>query len=112
MLTCTDQKQLNKQYTDSAEAYQLLLKGRYFWNKAMNKKALEYYQQAIDKDPNYAQAYDGLADCYLGLADLGVISAEDGYSKAKLAATTAMALDNSLAEPHTSLAQVKLSYDW
>jgi len=99
------------------EAFQAYLAGRYFWNKRTGdglKKAIDYFNQAIEKDPNYAQAYAGLADAYAlsGDWEYGILSPEDAFPKAKAAATKALALDNNLAEAHTSLAFVLDLYDW
>lgn len=114
-LTREDEKQLNKRYTENAEAYQLYLKGLYFRNKVTrpgSKKAIEYFEQAIAKDPNYALAYTGLADVYITTADFNVISPADGYSKARSAVTKALELDPLLAEAHSALAKIKFSFDW
>ena len=108
---------LAKHYTESNEAYQLYLKGRFYFNKRSQEgmeKALEYFQQAIDKDPNFALAYSGLADTYdlAGTPDAGgVMRPNEALPKAKEAALKAIALDETLAEPHVSLAHVKYYYD-
>lgn len=99
------------------EAYQLYLKGRYFWNKRTEAgyvKAISYFQSAIERSPRYAQAHAGLADTYalLGSMPNEEISRPEAMSKAKAAATSALQLDDSLAEAHTSLAFVKMHYDW
>jgi TolB-like protein/Tfp pilus assembly protein PilF len=100
--------------TDNPEAHELYLKGRYFWNRrtgANLKKAADYFQQAIEKDPNYALAYAGLADCHVLLpayAELGS-NPHDELPKALAAARQAVALDDTLAEAHTSLARVLAS---
>ena len=99
------------------EAFQAYLAGRYFWNKRTGdglKKAIDYFNQAIEKDPNYAQALAGLADAYAlsGDWEYGILSPEDAFPKAKAAATKALALDDNLAEAHTSLAFVLDLYDW
>lgn len=98
---------LTKNYTDNIEAYQLYVKGRYFWNKLSaegNNKAIGYYQQAIEADPNYALAYAGLADSYSFLPQLNGVPASEAYLKEKAAVTKALELDDTLAEAHTSLA--------
>jgi DNA-binding winged helix-turn-helix (wHTH) protein/TolB-like protein/Tfp pilus assembly protein PilF len=98
---------LAKNYTDNIEAYQLYMKGRYFWNKRSadgNKKAIEYYEQAIELDPNYALAYAGLADSYSHLPQLNGVPAGEVYPKEKAAVRRALELDDTLAEAHTSLA--------
>ena len=99
------------------DAYEAYLKGRYFWNKRTGaglKKAIDYFNDAIDKDPGYAKAYSGLADSYALLGDweYGVLSPRDAFPKAKAAATKALALDDKLAEAHTSLAFTLDLYDW
>jgi tetratricopeptide (TPR) repeat protein len=108
---------LKKVSTPNAEAYEAYLKGRYFWNKRTGsglKQAIGYFSQAIEKDPNYAQAYTGLADSYALMGDweYGVLSPAEALPKAKAAATRALALDNSLGEAHTSLAFVLDLFDW
>lgn len=99
----------------NAEAYQLYLKGRYFWNKrtgAALQKAVEYFNQAVALDPNYAPAHAGLAGCYALYSTYEVSSPKDSFPKAKEAVLKALALDETLAEAHTSLAFVLYHYDW
>jgi eukaryotic-like serine/threonine-protein kinase len=99
-------------------AYALYLKGRFFWNertKGSIDRAIAYFLQAIERDPSYAAAHSGLADCYLSLGfsfDVGSVPPRDAIPKAKAAALKALALDESLAEAHNSLAYAKLNYDW
>ncbi len=111
-----DQKEaLTKRYTQNTEAYQLYLKGRYYWNKRTAEgfnSAITHFQQAIEKDPNYALAYAGLADCYNLLGSYGHVPPRETYPRGKAAATKALELDEKLAEPHASLAWAKLRYDW
>ena len=110
-----EEKRLTKTYTANPGAYQDYLKGRYWWNKSTAggfDKGIEYFQQAIAKDPSYALAYSGLADCYSSLAKDGLVPFREGYLKAKDAALKAVELDDTLAEAHGSLASVKSSYDW
>lgn len=100
-----------------AEAYELYLKGRYFWNKrtvASYLKAIEYFKAAISRDPKYAQAYTGLADAYalLGSVPNNEMRRKDAMPKAKAAALTALQLDESLAEAHTALAFEEMHYEW
>jgi TolB-like protein/Tfp pilus assembly protein PilF len=95
--------------TENTEAYQLYLKGRFFWNKRTGQnlnKAADYFNQAIIADPKYALAYVGLADSYVLMPFYGAAAPQDCYLKAKTAAQKALELDDSLAEAHTSLAQV------
>ena len=106
--------QLQKNATRNMEAYTLYLKGRYHWNKRTdegNKKAIEYFQSAINLDPNYALAYAGLADCYNIQANYQYTPLEETYSKARKAAMRAIELDNGLAEARASLA-LSLMHDW
>ena len=117
-LSGADQQRLTKNYTDNAEAYQLYLKGRYYWNKRTEdglRKGIEYFEHAIDQDPNYALAYSGLADCYNSFGfsfDVGSMTPSEAIPKAKAAAAKALAIDDTLAEAHTSLAYAKQLYDW
>ena len=115
-LTGEDEKRMAKSYTANPEAYQDYLKGRYWWNKRSEEglnKGIEYFQQAIAKDPNYALAYSGLADCYSVLASLRFCSPRRrSYPKAKEAALKALEIDDTLAEAHASLAFIKAFYDW
>ena len=114
-LTGADQTQLTKTYTDNGEAYEAYLKGRYHWNKRTDegfKKAIGFFQEAIQKDPHYALAYTGLADCYTLRSDYGFLPSQEGYALAKGAVTLALKYDESLAEAHTSLASIKAVTDW
>jgi len=99
------------------EAYELYLKGRYFWNKRDAedlKKALDYFQRAAEKDPDYGPTQAGLADTYslLGAAGYDVMSAAEAMEKAQSAATRALLIDEKLAEAHASLGFVIYRYDW
>jgi TolB-like protein/DNA-binding winged helix-turn-helix (wHTH) protein/Flp pilus assembly protein TadD len=99
------------------EAYVSYLKGRYFWNKRTAdslKVALAYFNQAIDEDPKYAQAYSGLADTYALLGDwqYAVMTPKEALPKAKAAAIKALELDNTLGEAHNSLAFCLDGFDW
>jgi serine/threonine protein kinase/tetratricopeptide (TPR) repeat protein len=101
--------------TNDSEAYQLYLRGRYVWNKRTEegfRRGLEYFEQALARDPNYALAYTGLADCYNLLGIWGALPPRDAMPKVKEAALKAIAIDDSLAEAHTSLAFVNWVYDW
>ena len=100
--------------TISVEAYNLYLKGRYYWNKRTKEafqKGLEYFQLAIEKDPTYALAYAGIADCYNLLQVYAYLPPKEAFPKARAAAEKALEIDPSLAEAHTSLAWVRVSYD-
>ena len=116
-LTPREQAALKNAKVVNPEAYESYLKGRYFWNKRTAdglKAALAYFNQAIEEDPKYAQAYSGLADTYALLGDWGyaVLAPSQAYPKAKAAAIKALELDNTLGEAHTSLAFVFDVYDW
>ncbi len=107
------EKGLAKHYTESNEAYQLYLKGRFYWNKRTAealKKSTEYFNQAIEKDPSFALAYAGLADCYVVPANR--LPPREAMPKAKAAAMRALELDDTLAEAHASLGRVFAAYDW
>jgi serine/threonine protein kinase/tetratricopeptide (TPR) repeat protein len=109
-LTGADENRVVKNQTQNTEAYQLYLQGRYYWNKRTDpttKKAIEYFQQAIEKDPNYAMAYVGLAESYV-LSDLPT---EVAYPKVKEAALKALEIDPTLGEPHATLGNYKASYE-
>ncbi len=114
-LSGEEEKRLARRYTEDTEAYQLYLKGRYFWNKrtedALNK-AVEYFEQAIERDPNYAVAYAGLADSYCLIGLWGPTSPREAFPRAKAAALKAVEIDGTLAEAHTSLGFVGLHLDW
>ena len=112
-----EEKGLAKHYTENNEAYQLYLRGRFYWNKRTEEgmtKSLEYFQQAIERDPTFALAYSGLADAYdlLGAPDAAAgMPPDEAMPKAKAAALKALEIDDTLAEPHVSLAHVKYYYD-
>jgi TolB-like protein/DNA-binding winged helix-turn-helix (wHTH) protein/Tfp pilus assembly protein PilF len=108
---------LEKSRSVNPEAYEAYLKGRFFWNRRTGeglKKAIEYFRQAIETDPTYAEAYSGLADAYALAGDweYGVLSPRDAFPLARAAATEALALDGSLGEAHTSLAVALDLYGW
>jgi serine/threonine-protein kinase len=114
-LTGEDEKRMAKSYTANPEAYQDYLKGRYWWNKRGEQdlnKGIQYFQQAIARDPNYALAYSGLADSYAVLAGFGSVPPKEAYPKAKEAAQKAMEIDDTLAEAHASLGLILTMYDW
>ena len=114
-LTREEKGQITKRHTDNAEAYQLYLMGRYHLNRLTDDgflKGRDYFQKAIDKDPNYALAYAGLADAYSRLSGFNALPPKDGYPKATAASSKALELDDNLAEAHTVLGTVKFFYDW
>ncbi len=115
-LVAGSEQRLVKPATKNVEAYQLYLKGRHLWNrrnKAGLEQAVEYFVQAIEEDPQFALAYSGLADAYLLLGSYGHVSQSESHARAKAAAEQALALDETLAEAHTSRGQVLRSErDW
>jgi TolB-like protein/DNA-binding winged helix-turn-helix (wHTH) protein/Tfp pilus assembly protein PilF len=114
-LTPQQQAALARSRTVDPDAYEAYLKGRYFWNKRTEEgfgKAIDYFNQAIAKDPNYAQAYVGLADAYVLLGGYGFAAPDDAMPKAKAAAQKALAFDDQLAEAYTSLALIIEQWDW
>ena len=115
-LSGKEQQQIAKKDTQNPEAYQLYLRGRYYWNQRTPegvKKGLDYFEQAIEKDPGYALAYAGVADSYaVGGGSYLKLSSKESRPKARAAALKALELDDSLAEAHTNLADTYLYYDW
>jgi len=114
-LTGEERKRLTKRATGNKEAYQLYLKGRFWLEKRTPEgfsKAIEYFQQAIAKDPTYALAYSGLADCYSSVPMFAFLAPKEAYPRAKEAALKALEIDDTLAEAHASLALVKVYQDW
>ena len=106
-LTGSEEHVIAARPTENTEAHQLYLKGRFFWNKRTGndlKKSIDYFQQAIAADPNYALAYAGVADGYVWLPGYTVGTPRDCYPKAAAAAKRALELDDTLAEARTSLA--------
>jgi TolB-like protein/Tfp pilus assembly protein PilF len=114
-LSGSEQHAIAARPTENTEAHQLYLKGRFFWNKRTAndlKKSIEYFEQAIAADPNYALAYAGIADAYVWLPGYTAGTPQDCYPKAKAAATKALQLDDTLAEAHTTLALAIWLYDF
>jgi DNA-binding winged helix-turn-helix (wHTH) protein/TolB-like protein/Tfp pilus assembly protein PilF len=113
-LSGEEKRLLSKHYTNDPDAYQAYMIGRYNWNQGTVsgwKKGFEYFNQAIEKDPNFALAHCGLAEIYLDLgADL--LSPAEAMPKAKAEAMKAIEIDDTLAEAHTSMGSVKAFYDW
>src|SRR5437879_3260884 len=115
-LSGVQKSRLAQRPTENGEAYQLYLRGRFYWNKrtadAVNK-AMGYFQQAIDRDPNYALAYAGLADCdHVTFFNNFTIPQAESAAKSRVAASKALELDPLLAETHVSMAQVLEIFDW
>lgn len=104
-----------KRHTENTEAYQLYLRGRFYWNKRTGqdlKQAAEFYRQAIEKDPNYARALSGLAETYVLFSSCDVAPANDSMPQAKAAALRALEIDDSLAEAHTALGYYLTLYEF
>ena len=114
-LTSQQKERVTKRYTESGEAYQAFLKGRYHWGKDSEddlKQAIQYFEQAIRLDSNYAPAYAGMADAYAELSNLDFLPPNESFPKARAAALKALDIDPSLPEAHTALAEVSWWYDW
>ena len=114
-LSGEEEKRLTKRHTENAKAYQLYLKGRYHWNKRDKQgaeKGIEFFQRAIEVDPNYALAYAGLADSYIILGFHALVPPGEAIPKARQAAKRALEIDDTLAEAHISLAYVTSVYEW
>jgi serine/threonine protein kinase/tetratricopeptide (TPR) repeat protein len=113
-LSTTEKQQVTKQGTQNPKAYELYLKGRYYWNKQTLSDittAIPYFNQAISKDPGYGLAYSGLADAYTDLPSFGGIPGEN-YPKSNAAARKALELDATLAHPHAVLGSNEMEFDW
>ncbi len=117
-LSGEDKQRLTKRGTENAEAYELYLKGRFYNNtldREKEEKALEYFQRAIAKDPRFALPYAELAGLYVGMASIGTtytIPPQEALQKAEEAAAKAIAVDDTLAEAHLSLAEIARVFDW
>jgi TolB-like protein/Tfp pilus assembly protein PilF/predicted Ser/Thr protein kinase len=114
-LTGEEKKRLTRGSTRNAEAYQLYLNGRFHWNKRTEEelnKAIGYFNQSIEKDPNYALAYVGLADAYLVLPEYGSMAPSVAAPRTKEALTKALEIDPDLAEAHASLGLMKQNFEW
>lgn len=115
-LAGADEQKLSKKYTNNTEAYELYLKGRFYWNKRTLKdleKALDYFNQAIALDPNYVLAYAGLADAYVLIPSYRNGPVREAMQPAREAALKALSLDGNFAEPHAALGRVNANeYDF
>jgi TolB-like protein/DNA-binding winged helix-turn-helix (wHTH) protein/Flp pilus assembly protein TadD len=114
-LTGDERNGLTKRYTHDNEAYQLYLKGLYFWNKRTEsavQKAIDYFEEAVEKDPNYALAYAMLSDCHGVLQFHENRAPRESFPRIKAAAIRALSIDDTLAEGHMRLAFVKLHAEW
>jgi Tfp pilus assembly protein PilF len=108
-LSGADEAKVTKTSTANPEAYQAYLKGRYYWNRRTTeniKKAIEQFKSATDRDPNYALAYAGLADCYVVLNEYARVPTSETAPQAKAYAERAIAIDDQLGEPHAALGTV------
>ena len=113
-LTGREKKRLAKRQTENRQAYELYLKGRFFWNKRTEesiRKGIEFFRQAIEVDPTYALAYAGLAESYMPLGYWGFVPPVEAFPKGKAWAMKALEIDDQLAEAHTPLAVVLLCYE-
>ncbi len=114
-LSSAEQEQIEKRYTNNIAAYNLYLKGRYFWNRRTKEDletSIKYFEQSIEKDSNYALAYAGLADAYYGLTRQAFIPDSFGTSKTKGLLLKSIALDNDIAQAHATLGMVECWSDW
>src|SRR5438034_7317096 len=114
-LTGREDEAIRNQPTENSEAHQLYLKGRYFWNKRTSdglKTSIDYFNQAIDKDPAYGPAYAGLADAYAILPNYSRTPGKEAYPKAEAAGVKALEIDDKLAEAHIALANVRVWHKW
>src|SRR6201999_3172929 len=114
-LSSEERRGLTKRYTENLEAYDLYLKGRYYWNKLIPpevRKSIQFFQQAIDLDPTYALAYAGLAESYRSLPISSDVPPGDAFPLAKAAAAKAIEIDETLADVHATLSILKCWYDW
>jgi serine/threonine protein kinase/Tfp pilus assembly protein PilF len=114
-LSPDEEQILKKRFTENTGAYQLYLQGRFFWNKRSEeglKTAIRYFEKAIEKDPQYALAWAGIADSYSLLGEYGNIPRKELYPKAEAAVNKALEIDNRLAEVHTSLASLLMLSKW
>jgi len=105
--------ELVKRHTENLEAYNLYLKGRYFLHERFDQmKGLMFFQQALEKDPNYALAYVGIASCYASLGFYSLLPPKEAHPKAKQAIKKALEIDDTLSGAHSSLARIKTNFDW
>src|SRR5438105_15889664 len=114
-MTGEEKQRLSKRDTTKSEYYQFYLRGRFYWNKRSAeglKKAIEQFQQAIEKDPSYALAYAGLADAYTTLPGYSATPASEVVQNARVAAARSIELDPNLAEAHASLANIKMGFEY
>jgi TolB-like protein/lipoprotein NlpI len=113
--TDKEEKRFIQRPTDNTEAYDAFLKGRYFWNKRTGEgfmKGLQYFREAIRLDPNFAQAYEGIADCDATLGLYAILSPNEAFPAARDAARKALKMNSTLSGPHSVLGLIDLYYDW
>jgi DNA-binding winged helix-turn-helix (wHTH) protein/TolB-like protein/Flp pilus assembly protein TadD len=113
--TDKEEKRFTQRPTENTEAYDAFLKGRYFWNKRTSEgfmKGLQYFREAIRLDPNFAQAYEGIADCDATLGLYAVLSPNEAFPAARDAARKALKMNSTLSGPHSVLGLIDLYYDW
>ena len=114
-LNTREKKRLYKRHTDSAEAYELYLKGRYHWNRCCEdgfRKSIEHFERALEKDPRFALAYSGLCDAYGLLGYFNHIPSNEAIARTREYALKALEIDNTLAEAYLALAEIKLFQEW
>jgi TolB-like protein/Tfp pilus assembly protein PilF len=110
-----ERERVTKRYTQDEEAYQLYLKGRYYWNKRYPRamlKAVEFFEKAVEKDPRYALSYVGIADVFNMLAEFGFVPPQEACSKAMALLQKAREIDDSLGELYVSLGLITYCYEW
>jgi TolB-like protein/class 3 adenylate cyclase/Flp pilus assembly protein TadD len=111
----SEQNRLESKKTENVNAYDLYLRGRYYWNKRLPddlKRSISYFQQALSADSTFALAYAGLADAFVVLGDFSILAPRETYLPAKAAAVKAIGIDDGLSEVHTSYAYTLMHYDW
>jgi TolB-like protein/DNA-binding winged helix-turn-helix (wHTH) protein/Tfp pilus assembly protein PilF len=114
-VTSQEQARLAVAHSVDPEAYQLYLKGRYLWNRRTGsglRRAIDYYQQAIEKDPGFAFAYAGVAESLPVLSHYGYLSNKEAVARTRAAATKALEIDETVAQAHSALATIKMTSDW
>jgi TolB-like protein/Tfp pilus assembly protein PilF len=113
-LTADERERIERPPTEDLEAYDLYLRGRYFWSQRGEgiRRGLEYFRQALERDPDYARAHAGVADCYSLLGFYAYLRPHEAFPAARTAALAALEIDEGLDEAHASLGFVKLFYDW
>jgi TolB-like protein/Flp pilus assembly protein TadD len=114
-LTGEERERLARRYTKDAEAYDAYLKGRFFWDKRTpegTRRAVEYFERALERDPAYALAYAGLGDCHRRLPIMSDVPSREAFPKAKAAALKALEIDGRLAEAHATLGWIAFWYEW